>query len=109
MLGKNAYLSRGGSTRLWRSGTRGGRELGCLTYLIRLSNTAFQEGFVFSIDNHVLQIVEADFVPVQPFTTHSVLVAIGQRYNVIVEAKPQTSPSRGNPIPSDRNFWLRMW
>jgi hypothetical protein len=78
-------------------------------YLIRLSNTAFQEGLVFSIDNHVLQIVEADFVPVQPFTTHSVLVAIGQRYNVIVEAKPQTSPSGGNPIPSDLNFWLRMW
>src|SRR5437764_4487208 len=34
MLGENACLSRGGSTRLWRSGTRGGRELGCLTYFV---------------------------------------------------------------------------
>ena len=32
MLGENAYLSRGGSTRLWRSGTRAGRKLGPLTY-----------------------------------------------------------------------------
>ena len=78
-------------------------------YLIRLSNTAFQQGFVFSIDNHVLQIVEADFVPVNPFLKHSLLVAIGQRYNIIVEAKPQASPCGGNPIPGDLNFWLRMW
>jgi hypothetical protein len=78
-------------------------------YLIRLSNTAFQQGFLFSIDNHVLQIVEADFVPVYPFFKNSVLVAIGQRYNIIVEAKPQADPSGGNPIPGDLNFWLRMW
>jgi hypothetical protein len=78
-------------------------------YLIRLSNTAFQQGFIFSIDNHVLQIVEADFVPVNPFFKKSLVVAIGQRYNIIVEAKPQAEPSGGNPIPGDLNFWLRMW
>jgi hypothetical protein len=78
-------------------------------YLIRLSNTAFKQGFLFSIDNHVLQIVEADFVPVHPFHKNSVVVAIGQRYNIIVEATPQASPSGGNPIPDDLNFWLRMW
>ena len=32
MLGKNACLSRGGSTRLWLSGTRACRKLGPLTY-----------------------------------------------------------------------------
>ena len=33
MLGKNACLSRGGSTRLWLSGTRGCRKLGGPTYI----------------------------------------------------------------------------
>src|SRR2546421_12424252 len=32
MLGENACLSRGGSTRLWLSGTRACRKLGPLTY-----------------------------------------------------------------------------
>jgi len=31
MFGENTYLSRGGSTRLWLSGTRGCRKLGCPT------------------------------------------------------------------------------
>ena len=31
IFGKNVYLLRGGGMRLWRSGTRAGRELGCLT------------------------------------------------------------------------------
>src|SRR5438045_4997299 len=35
MLGENAYLSRGGSTRLWLSGTRACRKLGPLTYSLQ--------------------------------------------------------------------------
>ena len=56
-------------------------------YLLRLINTAFASTYVFTIDNHYLQVVGADFVPMHNFTATSVLVGIGQRYHVIVEAK----------------------
>jgi Multicopper oxidase len=69
-------------------------------YLLRLINTAFDATFVFSIDNHKLQIVSSDFVPIHEYTNTSVLVGIGQRYNVIVTAD---QPNR------DENFWIRTW
>jgi hypothetical protein len=76
-------------------------------YLLRLINTSFDSTFVFSIDNHWLQVVSADFVPIEPYFNTSVLVGIGQRYNVIVEANPLEGDE--NPIPSDLNFWIRTW
>ncbi|CAI0643400.1 unnamed protein product [Colletotrichum noveboracense] len=80
-------------------------------YLIRLINTSWQTTFVFSIDNHLLTIVEADFVPVTPFNVSSLLVSIGQRYNIIVEASPlfNSSNPAQNPLPEDCNFWIRTW
>jgi hypothetical protein len=74
-------------------------------YLLRLINTSFDTTFVFSIDNHRLIVVGADFVPIHNYTTTSVLIGIGQRYHVIVEAKPV--PDDGQKIPEDRNFWIR--
>ncbi|KAF4817392.1 Laccase [Colletotrichum siamense] len=84
---------------------------GATRYLLRLINTAFDNAFVFSIDNHWLTVVEADFVPVKPFVTNSIFLAIGQRYNVIVEAvpEPDTSNDSYNPVPEDRNFWIRTY
>jgi Multicopper oxidase len=70
-------------------------------YLLRVINISFEAQFVFSIDNHVLSVASADFVPIHPYPTHSILVGIGQRYNVIVEANP-TGPN------SDlQDFWIR--
>lgn len=57
-------------------------------YILGLINTSFDSTFVFSIDNHNLTIVGTDFVPIHNYTNTSVLVEIGQRYHVIVEAKP---------------------
>jgi hypothetical protein len=76
-------------------------------YLLRLINTSFDSTFVFSIDNHWLQIVTADFVPIEPYFNTSVLIGIGQRYNVIVEANPLAGDD--NPIPDDDNFWIRTY
>ncbi|OXV07315.1 hypothetical protein Egran_04920 [Elaphomyces granulatus] len=70
-------------------------------YLLRLINTSFEATFVFSIDNHVLQIVGSDFVPIHPYFNKSVLIGIGQRYHVIVEADPINS--------TEENFWIRTW
>ncbi|GKT46292.1 laccase ARB_05828 [Colletotrichum spaethianum] len=80
-------------------------------YLLRLVNTAFDTTFVFSIDNHNFTVVEADFVPVKPFNATSILIAIGQRYHVIVEATPVVNSSNpsANPLPSDGNYWIRTW
>ena len=70
-------------------------------YLMRIINTAFDSTFVFSIDNHKLQVVGADFVPIHNYTTESILVGIGQRYHVIVEANDTTQ--------ADGNYWIRTW
>jgi FtsP/CotA-like multicopper oxidase with cupredoxin domain len=76
-------------------------------YLLRLINTSFDSTFVFSIDNHMLQIITADFVPIYPYSNTSVLVGIGQRYHVIVEANPQ--PNQDGDPPEENNFWIRTW
>lgn len=62
--------------------------------------------FVFSIDNHLLQIVGADFVPIHSYMNTSVRIGIGQRYHVIVTANPSAD---GGPLPEDGNYWIRTW
>lgn len=55
----------------------------------------------FSIDGHLLQVITADFVPIVPYHTRAVNVAIGQRYNIIIEADQY-----GN---AETSFWIRTW
>jgi len=76
-------------------------------YLLRIINTSFDTTFVFSIDNHNMTIISADFVPIVPYKGSSLLVGIGQRYNVIVEANPVVGFDERNPLPKDGNFWIR--
>lgn len=74
-------------------------------YLLRVINTAYDSTFLFSIDNHKLTIVSADFVPIAPYEVDQVHVGIGQRYDIIVEAKPLSDGS--NPIQDSGNYWIR--
>ncbi|KAK4223679.1 multicopper oxidase-domain-containing protein [Podospora fimiseda] len=74
-------------------------------YLLRLINTSFLTTFVFSIDHHQLTVISSDFVPVKPYTNTSVLIGIGQRYNIIVEANPIAYLN--HDPPADGNFWIR--
>jgi hypothetical protein len=76
-------------------------------YLLRLINTSFDTTFVFSIDNHNLTVIGADFVPIHSYSNTSVLIGIGQRYHVVVEANPIANGSQ--PIPHDLNFWMRTY
>ncbi|TAQ91365.1 hypothetical protein B7494_g287 [Chlorociboria aeruginascens] len=71
-------------------------------YLLRLINTSTDTIFHFSIDNHNLTVVEADFVPIKPYNTTNVLVGIGQRYHVILDANPNDKRQ-----PKDQNYWIR--
>jgi hypothetical protein len=50
----------------------------------------------FSIDGHSLTVIGMDLVPIVPYTADSVLVSIGQRYDVIVEANNTSG-----------DYWLR--
>jgi FtsP/CotA-like multicopper oxidase with cupredoxin domain len=73
-------------------------------YLLRLINTSTASTFVFSIDKHILQVVSMDFVAIEPYYADSILVGIGQRYHVIVEARPAN-----DLIPTeDQNYWIRI-
>ena len=76
-------------------------------YLLRLINTSFQTTFIFSIDNHWLQMIGADFVPIEPYYNTTLLIGIGQRYHVIVEADPVSGTS--NPLRADGNYWIRTY
>ena len=63
---------------------------------LRLINTSVDGGIRVSLDNHVFQVISSDFVPIAPIQTDWLLIGIGQRYDVIINAN-QTSG----------NFWFR--
>ncbi|ORY63850.1 putative extracellular dihydrogeodin oxidase/laccase [Pseudomassariella vexata] len=65
-------------------------------YRIRLINGAADTFFKFSIDNHTMEVIAADFVPINPFSTDSVSIAMGQRYDIIVTANATAD-----------NYWMR--
>lgn len=66
-------------------------------YLFRVVGVQADGYMKFTIDGHLLQVVAADFVPIEPYMTDNIVVVSGQRYDVIVEAN-QTAGG---------NFWMR--
>ena len=77
-------------------------------YHLRIINTSFTRTFVFSIDNHRLQIASADFVPIFPYYNTSLLIGVGQRYDIVVEAMP-LAYNNTSPLPKDGNYWIRTY
>ncbi|KAI4200170.1 MAG: hypothetical protein LQ350_004131 [Teloschistes chrysophthalmus] len=73
-------------------------------YLMRLINTSISTTFVFAIDNHNITVMSSDFVPIQPYVTDHVVVGIGQRYHIVVEASPEKPD--GSAHEGDA-FWMR--
>ncbi|KAK3496331.1 laccase [Neurospora crassa] len=53
---------------------------------LRLINTSVENHFQLSLVNHSMTIISADLVPVQPYKVDSLLLGIGQRYDVIIDA-----------------------
>ncbi|KAJ5267743.1 hypothetical protein N7478_010551 [Penicillium angulare] len=68
------------------------------SYRFRLVNAAIDTMFKFMIDNHTLTVIAMDFVPIKPFNTTVLSIAMGQRYDVIVNA----DQSDGGD-----SFWIR--
>ncbi|PWN53480.1 hypothetical protein IE53DRAFT_377284 [Violaceomyces palustris] len=54
------------------------------TYRLRIINTGSHSQFMFSIDQHELQVIAADGTPVQPHRTHRIPIHNGQRYDALV-------------------------
>ncbi|KAL4964354.1 Cupredoxin [Aspergillus stella-maris] len=67
-------------------------------YRFRLVNAAADQHFRFMVDNHTLEVIANDFVPIIPYNTTQLSIAMGQRYDVIVTAKDQQTVG---------DFWLR--
>ncbi|CAI7601011.1 unnamed protein product [Penicillium pancosmium] len=68
------------------------------SYRFRLVNAAVDTHFKFSIDNHTLTVIAMDLVPIEPFNTTVLSIAMGQRYDIVVNADQST----GN-----ESFWMR--
>ncbi|KAH7093948.1 laccase [Auriculariales sp. MPI-PUGE-AT-0066] len=66
---------------------------------VRFVNTSVDTFFRVSLDGHNMTVIQADFNPVNPYTAATVGIAIGQRYDVIIEA---------NQDPT-KNYWLRTY
>lgn len=65
-------------------------------YRLRLINLALDNYIRVSLDNHPMQVMAADFIPIAPFYTLWLLLAVGQRYDVVINAN-QTAG----------NYWFR--
>ncbi|KAH8879996.1 multicopper oxidase [Thozetella sp. PMI_491] len=66
------------------------------SYRLRLVNTAIDTMYRFSIDNHTLTVIANDLVPIHPYSTTTLNIGIGQRYDVIVTADQAVG-----------DYWLR--
>jgi len=53
---------------------------------LRLINTSVDNTFTVSIVGHKMTVIETDFVPVQAYSTDSLFMGIGQRYDVTIDA-----------------------
>ena len=64
---------------------------------LRLINAGAEGIQKFSIDGHMMTVIANDFVPIQPYQTQIVTLGIGQRTDVVVEAKGNVNGS----------YWMR--
>lgn len=66
-------------------------------HLLRLINTGINNFLHVSLDGHPFTVVASDFVPIVPYTTNSVVLGVGQRYDVVINANQTVG-----------NYWLRV-
>jgi hypothetical protein len=48
------------------------------SHMLILVNTAVDTTFVFSIDHHILEVIEMDFVPIKSYNTTNIKIGIGK-------------------------------
>ncbi|EKJ72836.1 hypothetical protein FPSE_06882 [Fusarium pseudograminearum CS3096] len=72
-------------------------------YKMSLVNTGVSTHMTFWIDNHNFSVVATDFVPITPYNTSILNIAIGQRYDIIIEANATLHDSANS---KRTNFWM---
>ena len=65
-------------------------------YRLRLINTSVDNNIRVSLDNHAFQVISSDLIPIKPYVTQWVLLGVGQRYDVIINANQPAG-----------NYWFR--
>lgn len=68
------------------------------SYRIRLVNAAVDTHFKFMIDNHTMQVIATDLIPIVPYEATVLDIGMGQRYDIIVTADQASVAD---------SFWLR--
>lgn len=66
-------------------------------HLVRFVNTGINNYLHVGLDGHSMTVVSADFNPIKPYKTSSIVLGVGQRYDVIIEANQKVG-----------NYWLRI-
>ncbi|KAF2873996.1 multicopper oxidase-domain-containing protein [Massariosphaeria phaeospora] len=67
------------------------------THLLRLTNTGINNYVHVGLDGHKFTVIAADLTPIVPYETSSVVLAVGQRYDVLISANQTVG-----------NYWLRV-
>jgi len=68
------------------------------SYKMSLVNTGTSTHMTFWIDSHDFSVVATDFVPIKPYNASILNIAIGQRYDIIVNANAT--------IDQQTDFWI---
>ena len=68
------------------------------SYRMRLVNAAVDTHFKFMVDNHTMQVIASDLIPITPYETTVLDIGMGQRYDVIITA---------NQASVADSFWMR--
>jgi len=92
--GHNVFNCSGDANALFPTGSkcRDGAPLASfdftagLTYRVRIINSGSFADFQFSIDDHMLTVIEADGVDMQPVAVQRLPIHVAQRYSVLVNA-----------------------
>lgn len=88
--GTNKNTVNGGGKYAMTTVTKGKK------HRLRFINTSLDNAIRVSIDNHTMQLITNDFTPIQPASVTSVLIHIGQRYDVVITATQAVA-----------NYWIR--
>ncbi|RMZ79532.1 hypothetical protein DV737_g3373, partial [Chaetothyriales sp. CBS 132003] len=71
------------------------------SYRLRIINTATNDNFKIGLDGHLIQVISADFVPIKPFYTDWLFIAIGQRYDIVIHANEIVASYWFHVVPQD--------
>jgi len=75
------HVDENGNGKYYRVKLQAGKR-----HLLRLINPSVDNTFTVSLVDHDMTVVAADFVPVNAFTASSLYLALGQRYDVTIDA-----------------------